>query len=72
MFFLNLVFQACLLNKKTGCASEVSVGGVCLCSYLETTNGGQVTSLLVNTEVSKLVIKGTREIIKCCFYEENS
>lgn len=35
-------------------------------------NGHQTTSLLINTEVSKLVIKGRGEVVKCGVYSEKS
>lgn len=35
-------------------------------------NGRQTTSLLINTEVSNLVIKGTMKVDKFCLYGEKS
>lgn len=65
-------------NKMTRCESEVSEGDLFVYSLLGRplekprtySDGRQTTSLLMFIEVSKLVIKGTGEVIKCLFMWE--
>lgn len=50
----------------TGFVSEVSEGGLCLCSYLW--KNQETVLSLIYSEVSKLVMNGTGEVVKCHLY----
>lgn len=72
---LKRVVSVTFQNKMTGFATEVSKGGLCLCSYPlfdDYYSSLFSMSLLVLTEVLKLTIKGTGEVIKCCLYDVKS
>lgn len=64
------------IGTATGCASDVSEGGLCLSSY-PWKNPHKIilfvkSNLCWYIEVSKLIISGTAEVVKCLFYGWNS